>query len=78
MIEYTILDYEGEPTVIKGGEMWEAEPPREVWYDREDRYLSKDEGDIYWDSDKCDWDIDPYDFNGNDREDYGLGWWDCN
>lgn len=78
MIEYTVMDYEGEPTIIENGEMWEVEPPKEVWHDRHDRYYTKEDGDIYWDSDKLDWDIDLFDFCGNDRELYGLGWYDCN
>ena len=79
MIEYTVMDYEGEPVTIKNGDMWDAEPPEEVYSDRDDKYYTKEQGDIYWDSDKCDWDIEVYDEPcGNDRELYGAGWYDCN
>lgn len=77
MIEYTVMDYEGEPVIIENGEMYDAEPPDDV-YDRYDNRYSKDQGDIYWNSEKGDWEIELYDFNGNDREEYGLGWYDCN
>lgn len=77
MIEYTVMDYEGEPTIIENGEMYDAEPPTRI-LDDYGTYHDEDEGEIYWDSEKRDWDIDLYDFNGNDRKDYGLGWYDCN
>lgn len=78
MIEYTTLDYEGEPVIIEDGEILEVETPKEVWNDHRERYMTEDEGDIFWDSDELDWTIDLYDFCGNDARDYGLGWYDCN
>ena len=66
MVEYTVLDYEGEPVTIEDGEILEAEPPE------------SDEGEYYWDSQECDWEFEPYDRNGNDARDYGMGWYDCN
>lgn len=58
MIEYTTLDYDGEPVTIANGELLEAEVPKEIWDDRTERYVSADEGDIYWDSDSLDWVIE--------------------
>ena len=78
MIEYVVMDYDGEPVTIEDGRMWEAEPPKEVWHDRRGEYVDEEEGEIYWDSDDLDWKIELYDFNGNDRELYGMGWYDCN
>lgn len=68
MIEYTIMDYEGEPTIIENGEMYEPSPP----YDCEtDKWAE-------WNSETCEWEFEPDDSCGNDRRDYGGGWYDCN
>lgn len=49
MIEYTVLDYEGEPVTIENGEILEASPPRAT-NERgcEIRYQ-------VWNPDECDW-----------------------
>ena len=78
MIFFTIMDYEGEPVTIENGVILEADPPKEVYHERHDKFYSDEDGDIYWDSDELDWTIDLYDFCGNDVRDYGLGWYDCN
>ena len=52
MIEYTVLDCEGEPVTIKNGHMYEAEPPRSVWHNWRGEYVDKEDGEIYWDSDE--------------------------
>lgn len=58
MIEYVTLDYDGEPVTIEDGEILEAEPPTEVWNDYKFRYMTADEGDIFWDSKALDWSIE--------------------
>ena len=78
MIEYTVMDYEGEPVTIEDGEILDAEPPRSVWSEKREEYLDDTEGEIYWDSEARDWAIEEYDFYGNDVRDYGRAWWDCN
>ena len=78
MIEYVVMDYDGEPVTIEDGQMWEAEPPRSVWHDSSQKYIDKEDGEIYWDGDEVEWKVEHYDFNGNDRELYGMGWYDCN
>lgn len=73
MIEYTTLDYEGEPVTIADGEILEAETPKEVWNERRERYMTADEGDIFWDSDSLDWAIEVCDECGKlskDEYDY--------
>ena len=78
MIEYVVMDYDGEPVIIKDGEMWKPSPPRSVWHERRGEYVDEEDGEIYWDSDELDWKIELYDFNGNDRKLYGMDWYDCN
>lgn len=58
MIEYVTLDYDGEPVTIEDGEILDAEPPKEVWSDYKFRYMTEDEGDIFWDSEALDWKIE--------------------
>ena len=77
MIEYTVMDYEGEPVTIEDGEISEVDTPRDI-YDADYGYVTKEDGEIYWDSDDVEWKFEPYDFCGNDRKDYGMGWYDCN
>ena len=55
MIEYTVMDYEGEPAIIENGRILEAEPPKEIWDERRDEYR---EGEIYWDSEELEWKLD--------------------
>ncbi len=43
MIEYTVLDYEGEPVTIEDGEMLIADPP---------------DYDFSWNSEDCEWEPD--------------------
>lgn len=66
MIEYTVMDYEGEAVTIEDGEMLT------VYADRGE----------HWNSETCEFEPDEDDdLNepcGNDREDYGMGWYDCN
>jgi len=50
-MEYVVMDYEGEPTIIEDGEMWIAERP----YDA-DREIYAD-----WDSEECEWEFEPED-----------------
>lgn len=40
MIEYTVMDYEGEPVTIEDGEIYEADPPT---------------SNSQWNSDDCEW-----------------------
>lgn len=78
MIEYVVMDYDGEPVTVENGDIREAEPPTELWNDRREEYRGGKDM-IYWDSDACEWTLEPYNEPcGNDRELYGLGWYDCN
>ena len=58
MIEYVVIDYDGEPTLIVDGELLNAEPPTELWDDWREEYRGGD--DVYWDSDACEWALEPY------------------
>ena len=78
MIEYTVMDYDGEPVTIKDGEIWDARQLQTVWHEGREEYIDKDDEEIYWDSDDVELKVTPYYFNGNDRELYGMGWYDCN
>lgn len=69
MIEYVVMDYDGEPVTIENGCMYEPSPP----YDCEsDKWA-------VWNSETCEWEFEPDDDRcGNDRRDYGGDWYDCN
>lgn len=58
MIEYTVMDYEGEPVTIEDGEIGEVDTPRDI-YDDDYGYVTKDDGEIYWDSDDVEWKFKP-------------------
>lgn len=77
-IEPVVMDYEGEPAVIIDGEIFDAEPPRSVWSDKYCEYLDSDEGEIYWDSDECEWKIEEYEREPSMGRLYGRDWYDCN
>ena len=47
MIEYVVMDYDGEPVTIEEGRILEAEPPRSVWHERREEYVDKEDGEIY-------------------------------
>ena len=52
-IEYVVMDYEGEPTIIEDGQMWEAPPPR--YYDDDTNELKYQ----VWNSEDCEWEDPP-------------------
>ena len=77
MIEYVVMGYDGEPVTIKNGEIYEAEEPP-GYYDRvTDKFKLP-----RWNPETQEWNWEEDDDNdeplGNDRELYGLGWYDCN
>lgn len=59
MIEYVVMDYEGEPAIIKDGRAIEPDKPLSVWDDdRDEKCYDKDR--MYWNSDACEWALEPY------------------
>lgn len=60
MIEHVVMDYDGEPVTIENGEICDAEPPTELWDDWREEYRGGKDM-IYWDSNACEWALEPYD-----------------
>lgn len=67
-MEAVILDYEGEPCYFEDGRLLEYLAPYNEYGEPAD-YYDFEAGEWVWEErDRCD----------NDREAYGLGWYDCN
>lgn len=85
MIEYTIMDYDGEPVTIEDSTMyyWDAEDGQH--WNSETLQFEDDEEEEEDCDDEPDWDAIPYGWHGNpyrrgnsDRKLYGMDWYDCN
>lgn len=77
MSDAVVLDYYGEPVVILDGEIYDEEPPEEMFdWDRWEYRKCK----AYWNSQECRWDWDWADEETypDDRKAMGMSWWDCN
>lgn len=81
MIEYSVIDYEGELVIIEDGEIYMAEPPQvpiKIYYDRYGDESDIEYGDAVWNSQTCDWEeYDPAEIP-YEAPYHGLSRWECN